>query len=167
MPWWANINDLIPVTTNIILARNSTIIGKLLICNYWNLNDKYWGGINNPDTCSTVQPLDFSIVSPWAFSHCWPSLTMRVLNAHPLLFPCLATVLTTKHTQLRLGKGLVRVRGRSDDGQVVRWMSGACQVNVNSQSELDIGGRETCYFFTTYQKNYEIKANLHPFIKLR
>ena len=25
-----------------------------------------------------------------------------------------------------LGKGLVRVRGRSDDGQVVRW-SGECQ----------------------------------------
>ena len=26
-----------------------------------------------------------------------------------------------------LGKGLVRVRGRSDDGQVVTWMSGECQ----------------------------------------
>ena len=26
-----------------------------------------------------------------------------------------------------LGKGLVRVRGRSDDGQVVRWISGECQ----------------------------------------
>ena len=38
-----------------------------------------------------------------------------------------------------LGKGLVRVRGRSDDGQVnVRWTSG------ESQSELDFGGCETC-----------------------
>ena len=55
----------------------------------------------------------------------------------------------------RLGKGLVRVRGRSDDGLVVRLisgarqvnircMSGARQVNVSSQSELYIGGRETC-----------------------
>ena len=42
-----------------------------------------------------------------------------------------------------LGKGLMRVRGRSDDGQVVRW-SGEHQVNVKSQSELDIGGHETC-----------------------
>ena len=25
-------------------------------------------------------------------------------------------------------------------------MSGECQVNVKSQSELDIGGRETCFF---------------------
>ena len=25
-------------------------------------------------------------------------------------------------------------------------MSGECQVNVNSQSELDIGGRETCIY---------------------
>ena len=33
-----------------------------------------------------------------------------------------------------LGKGLVRVRGRSDDGQVVRWMSGECQVNVRWMS---------------------------------
>ena len=42
------------------------------------------------------------------------------------------------------------MRGRSDYGQVVRW-SGDVQVNVRkmsvnvkSQSELDIGGRETC-----------------------
>ena len=26
-------------------------------------------------------------------------------------------------------------------------MSVECQVNVKSQSELDIGGRETCYYF--------------------
>ena len=44
-----------------------------------------------------------------------------------------------------VGKGLVRVRGRSDDGQGVRCMSGVCQVNVKSQSELDIGGRETSF----------------------
>ena len=25
-------------------------------------------------------------------------------------------------------------------------MSGECQVHVKSQSELDIGGRETCFF---------------------
>ena len=38
----------------------------------------------------------------------------------------------------------MKVRGCSDDGQMmVRW-SGECQVNVKSQSELDIGGRETC-----------------------
>ena len=37
----------------------------------------------------------------------------------------------------KIGKGLVRVRGRSDDGQV----------NVKSQSELDIGGRETCHSY--------------------
>ena len=30
----------------------------------------------------------------------------------------------------------------------VRWMSGECQVNVKSQSELDIGGRETCLFLS-------------------
>ena len=36
-----------------------------------------------------------------------------------------------------------RVRGRSDDGQVVRWTSGAHQVNLKSQSELDISGCET------------------------
>ena len=29
---------------------------------------------------------------------------------------------------------------------MVRW-SGECQVNVKSQSELDIGGRETCIYF--------------------
>ena len=61
----------------------------------------------------------------------------------------------------------MRVRGRSDDGQVVRWTSGEHQVNlrwtsgdhqvndrwttveihvnVESQSELDIGGRENCH----------------------
>ena len=38
-----------------------------------------------------------------------------------------------------LGKGLVRVGGRSDDGQVVRCTSG------ESQSELDSVGRETCF----------------------
>ena len=27
----------------------------------------------------------------------------------------------------------------------VSGMSGECQVNVKSQSELDIGGRETCF----------------------
>ena len=37
----------------------------------------------------------------------------------------------------------MRVKGRSDDGQVVRWTSG------ESQSELDSVGRETCSF-----KNY-------------
>ena len=37
-----------------------------------------------------------------------------------------------------------RVRGRSDNGQVVRCTSGKHQVNVKSQSELDIGGCETC-----------------------
>ena len=37
----------------------------------------------------------------------------------------------------------MRIRGRSDDGQVVKW-SGERQMNVKSQSELDIGGRETC-----------------------
>ena len=39
----------------------------------------------------------------------------------------------------------MRVRGRSDDGQVVMW-SGEHQVNVKSQSELEIGGRETCCY---------------------
>ena len=29
-------------------------------------------------------------------------------------------------------------------------MSGECQVNVKSQSELDIGGRETCYYLILY-----------------
>ena len=29
---------------------------------------------------------------------------------------------------------------------MVRWTSGEHQVNVKSQSELDIGGRETCEF---------------------
>ena len=38
----------------------------------------------------------------------------------------------------------MRIRGRSDDGQVVKW-SGERQMNVKSQSELDIGGRETCF----------------------
>ena len=52
----------------------------------------------------------------------------------------------------------MRVRGRSDDGQVVRW-SGACQVYVKSQSELDDGGRETCspserVEFQDRQENY-------------
>ena len=33
----------------------------------------------------------------------------------------------------KLGKGLVRAKGRSDDGQVVRW-SGEVQVNVSGMS---------------------------------
>ena len=33
--------------------------------------------------------------------------------------------------------------GRSNDGQVIRWTSGERQVNVKSQSELNIGGRKT------------------------
>ena len=41
----------------------------------------------------------------------------------------------------------MRVRGRSDDDQVVRW-SVEHQVNVKSQSELDVGGRETCQMLT-------------------
>ena len=41
----------------------------------------------------------------------------------------------------RLGKGLVRVRGMSNDGQV----------NIKSQSELDIGGRETCLVLAQVQ----------------
>ena len=47
-----------------------------------------------------------------------------------------------------LGKGYVWVRGRSDDGQVVRLSSGEGQVTVKSQkySELDIRGQETCFF---------------------
>ena len=32
-------------------------------------------------------------------------------------------------------------------------MSGECQVNIKSQSELDIGGRETCFY---------LKASLNP-----
>ena len=36
------------------------------------------------------------------------------------------------------------VMGWSDDGQVVKWRSVESQVKVKSQSELDIGGRETC-----------------------
>ena len=50
-----------------------------------------------------------------------------------------------------LGKGLVKVRGRSDDGRVVSevqvnvsGMSGECQLNVRGTSNFDIGGRETC-----------------------
>ena len=42
-------------------------------------------------------------------------------------------------------QGLARVRGRSYGGQVnISCMSGEHQLNVKSQSELDIGGRETC-----------------------
>ena len=38
-----------------------------------------------------------------------------------------------------LGKGLLRVRGRSDDGQVVRCTSGDRQVNLNlSLTLLDV-----------------------------
>ena len=33
-------------------------------------------------------------------------------------------------------------------------MSGECQVNVKSQSELDIGGRETCYSSNALCKNF-------------
>ena len=47
-----------------------------------------------------VQPWGFSMMSPWAFSHCGPSLTMRVSNAHLLWFPRPATVLTTNDTRL-------------------------------------------------------------------
>ena len=36
-----------------------------------------------------------------------------------------------------LGKGLVMVRGRSDDGQVVRLMSGECKVNVR-ESQVNV-----------------------------
>ena len=39
-------------------------------------------------------------------------------------------------------------------------MSGECQVNVKSQSELDIGGRETCFVFTTIGKI----SSFHPMI---
>ena len=46
-------------------------------------------------------------------------------------------------------------------------MSVECQVNVKSQSELDIGGRETCYFcnsrFTNVQSELMYpKAMLSP-----
>ena len=39
-------------------------------------------------------------------------------------------------------------------------MSVECQVNVKSQSELDIGGRETCFVFTTIGKI----SSFHPMI---
>ena len=48
----------------------------------------------------------------------------------------------------------MRVRGRSDGGQVVVRWSGEDQVNVKSQSELDIGGRETrIHFYLLSQFN--------------
>ena len=34
-------------------------------------------------------------------------------------------------------------------------MSVECQVNVKSQSELDIGGRETCHLSNTHNFQYE------------
>ena len=51
-----------------------------------------------------------------------------------------------------LGKSYVWVRGRSDDGQVVRLSSGEGQVTVKSQkySELDISGQETCFSFLIF-----------------
>ena len=44
-------------------------------------------------------------------------------------------------------------------------MSGECQVNVKSQSELDIGGRETCQFSdrhkcTTYELSHLVSVVL-------
>ena len=35
-------------------------------------------------------------------------------------------------------------------------MSGECQVNVKSQSELDIGGRETCSVFLKFIELFRI-----------
>ena len=52
----------------------------------------------------------------------------------------------------RLGKGLVRVRGMSNDGQV----------NIKSQSELDIGGRETCSLKTETDRAEEEAAAGQP-----
>ena len=56
----------------------------------------------------------------------------------------------------------------------VRGMLGECQVNVKSQSELDIGGRETCIYLKDqgcgyndveiHQKN-ELKGKLFGFKK--
>ena len=43
-------------------------------------------------------------------------------------------------------------------------MSGECQVNVKSQSELDIGGRETCLqkrlysMFNVFRENAKMKG---------
>ena len=37
-----------------------------------------------------------------------------------------------------LGKGLVRVRGRSDDGQVVRSISGECQ-GKQGEHQVNLG----------------------------
>ena len=43
--------------------------------------------------------------------------------------------------------------GRSDDGKVISYGSGKHhQVNVKSQSELDIGGRETCSSLWSWSK---------------
>ena len=41
-------------------------------------------------------------------------------------------------------------------------MSGECQVNVKSQSELDISGRETCLY--VYGKISCIRGGLVPYI---
>ena len=35
-------------------------------------------------------------------------------------------------------------------------MSVECQVNIKSQSELDIGGRETCYYLNDFEQNFEV-----------
>ena len=42
-------------------------------------------------------------------------------------------------------------------------MSGECQVNVKSQSELDIGGRETCYFIR-YKNANLVSSRYNSFV---
>ena len=46
-------------------------------------------------------------------------------------------------------------------GQVrLRWVSGDGQVNVKSQSELDIGWRETCFFLLLLKHNFREVLNI-------
>ena len=47
-----------------------------------------------------------------------------------------------------------------------RWVSGECQVNVKSQSERDIGGRETCFIYSSLWGlwNFLIIHSTLPFI---
>ena len=61
-----------------------------------------------------------------------------------------------------LGKGRVNIRGRSDDGQVVRWMPGDSRLTVFWQElDIGIGGLKPWYLLSTYSTCPSVQKNVH------
>ena len=78
--------------------------------------------------------------------------------AETLMYNTLCFTFASPEIKKKTGSGLTmqwKVRWWSGGQVGFRWMSVECQVNVKSQSELDIGGHETC---EVLYRSFQIKS---------